>query len=512
MLEWSIISGSGDRGTVSWSKFTRIGATGKFRFAAAVVAVVLSSAPFIAIVPASATPPPGYGTGPSYCTQYAGGVATYSFDNVYACDGTTTGSTKFDAPGSGVYAWQCVELSARFLWAIYGIWAGPGAGINSGYQVVSVVHASHPSIGVGYPGPGSVPVAGDILSLGPYGGTGSSDGHTAVVIAANPTSGQFTIMSQNAPDGRAGLQTLQVDLSGSHDGKVDFFGTWTIASWLTLSSGTQTSVATSQMVSGALSRYAGPSGHISTTGPAPSGYTYESTFGSLLTTSEPGTVELYLCLMGTDYFTSSASNCEGQSVVRAEGWAYTSPPSGVPSMALYRCRVTSSGTHFDSPDLNCEGQSVDAGLLGYLVATSLSSPSVTSPTTTTITPSVTSTTESVSVTTTLSTPTVTTTSVVKLRVPKKLRVDAMVVHVSTKLTPHHHRVTLWVIGLPKSSAGMLQFSLSGRRLCKSSVSRGNARCSAILTLSRGTYVIVARFSGDKRYLPYTSRTRFVISL
>jgi len=261
-----------------------------------------------------------------------------------------------------------------------------------------------------------------------------------------------------------------------------------------------------------LSRYSGVNGHLSTTGPAPSGYSYESTLGSLLTTSEPGTSELYLCLLGTDYFTSTNSSCEGQTVVRAEGWAYSSAPPGIPAVPIYRCRVTSTGTHFDSPDPNCEGQTVDAGLLGYVVAISLPLQSATSSITTTTAPSATSTTESASVTTTLSTLAVTTTSVVKLRVPEKLRVDAMMVHVSTKSMPHDDRVTLWVSGLPKSSAGMLQFSLSGRRLCRSSVSRGNARCSADLRLSRGTYVIVARFSGDRRFLPYTSQTRFEISL
>ena len=177
---------------------------------------------------AAAIPPPGYGTGPGYCTGYAGGVTSgYSFDNVYACAGTTTGATTFDNPGAGVYAWQCVELSARFLWAIYGIWAGPGSGVQDGADLVNVVHANQPSIAVGTPGPGSVPVAGDVISLGPGGGSDPVNGHTAVVISANPGTGQFAVMSENAPEGHAGEQSLQVDLSGGHNGEVLFSGAWT---------------------------------------------------------------------------------------------------------------------------------------------------------------------------------------------------------------------------------------------------------------------------------------------
>jgi hypothetical protein len=189
---------------------------------------------------AAATPPSGYGTGPGYCTQYAGGVTSqFSIDNVYACDGTTTGSTTFDSPGGGVYAWQCVELSARYLWAIHGVWAGPGSGYSFGYQLVDNVHSRYPSIGVGSPGPGSVPVPGDVISLGPGGFTDPSAGHTAVVTASDTSTGAFTIMSENFPDGTAGSQNLQVDLAGGHNGEVTLAGkaSWTSARWLLLRSG-----------------------------------------------------------------------------------------------------------------------------------------------------------------------------------------------------------------------------------------------------------------------------------
>ena len=136
----------------------------------------------------AALPPKGYGTGTGYCTSYAGGVtSSYSFENVYACEGTTTGSTTFDQPGN-IYAWQCVELSARFLWAIDGIWAGPGSGVQDGAEPVSVVHAND-GTPVGSPGPGSVPAPGDVISLGPGGGSDPTFGHTAVVISADAATG-----------------------------------------------------------------------------------------------------------------------------------------------------------------------------------------------------------------------------------------------------------------------------------------------------------------------------------
>ena len=200
---------------------------------------------------AETLPPAGYGKGSGYCKSYPGGAkSSYSFQNIYACDGSTTGATTFDSPGAGIYAWQCVELSARYLWAVDGIWAGPGSGVLDGADLVSVVHASNPDIAVGTPGPGSVPVAGDVISLGPGGGSDVSSGHTAVVISSDLSTGQFEVMSENDPDGTAGEQPLQVDLTGGHDGEVLFSGAWTQASWLETAMpdapGNVTAVAVSQ--------------------------------------------------------------------------------------------------------------------------------------------------------------------------------------------------------------------------------------------------------------------------
>jgi hypothetical protein len=127
-----------------------------------------------------------------------------------------------------------VDLSARFLWSIYGIWAGPGTGVEDGADLVGVVHSEHPSIRMGFPAPGSVPVAGDIVSLGPGGAVDSRFGHTAIVIFDDQQLGKFVILGQNFPVGRAGEQTLFVDFHGRHNGRALINGVWTTASWLEL--------------------------------------------------------------------------------------------------------------------------------------------------------------------------------------------------------------------------------------------------------------------------------------
>lgn len=176
---------------------------------------------------------PGYGSGAGYCGQYGNYPSSYSFEGVYACATTfSSGATPFDSAGD--HSFQCVELSARFLWARYGIYEGPGSGVDSGADFVSVVHAQHPWIRWGFPAPGSVPVAGDIVSLGPGGAADPSFGHTAVVISDDQRRGSFVIMGQNFPAGRAGEQTAFVDFKGRHNGDALIYGVWTPASWLEL--------------------------------------------------------------------------------------------------------------------------------------------------------------------------------------------------------------------------------------------------------------------------------------
>ena len=177
--------------------------------------------------------PAAYGKGPGYCAAYGSRTSRYSFDGVYACaTSSSIGPTPFDADDRESF--QCVELSARFLWAIYGIWAGPGTGVQDGADLVSVVHRLDPRVRVGFPSPRSLPVAGDIVSLGPGGAVDRRFGHTAVVVSARERRGTFTIIGQNFPPGEAGKQTLMVDLRGRHNGRARLNGIWTTASWLEL--------------------------------------------------------------------------------------------------------------------------------------------------------------------------------------------------------------------------------------------------------------------------------------
>jgi hypothetical protein len=114
--------------------------------------------------------------------------------------------------------------------------------------------------------------------------------------------------------------------------------------------------------SAALTRYDSPAGHWVTTGPVTSGYSVEGTLGFLSEASVAGTTPLYGCGVGSGHFLSLNSSCEGQTVLRTEGWIYTSPPSGLASSPIYRCRDGSD--HFAATSSGCEGQ-VDEGLLGY---------------------------------------------------------------------------------------------------------------------------------------------------
>lgn len=204
----------------------------------------------LAMLPAlaSARPPAGYGAGAGYCAAHGNHTNGISFDNVYACATVySNGFLPFDEDESAPdQSFQCVELSARFLWAIYGIWAGPGSGVNPGAGLVSVVHSAHRSIPVGHPGPGSVPVAGDVASFGPGGAVDADVGHTAVVIWSNPTTGEFKIMSENWLNGDDGIEVVWVNLQGQHNGRVKFSGdpNWTTASWLELTKTPPTTTTT----------------------------------------------------------------------------------------------------------------------------------------------------------------------------------------------------------------------------------------------------------------------------
>ncbi|MEU3960335.1 hypothetical protein AB0F42_11000 [Streptomyces buecherae] len=56
----------------------------------------------------------------------------------------------------------------------------------------------------------------------------------------------------------------------------------------------------------------------------------------------------------------------GYAFVGRLGWAYSTPPAGVATLPLYRCLTRSDRQHFETNDVNCEGQ-IFVGPLGHTV-------------------------------------------------------------------------------------------------------------------------------------------------
>jgi phospholipase C len=118
---------------------------------------------------------------------------------------------------------------------------------------------------------------------------------------------------------------------------------------------------------GALNRYLNPATgtHVVTTGSVGAGLALEQTLGYLFDTVEPNGYTLYGCQTtgdANDQFLSQAANCDGQTVLRAEGNVYGSPPADLATQPLYRCFAP--GDHFVSADPACEGKTTQV-LLGY---------------------------------------------------------------------------------------------------------------------------------------------------
>ena len=174
-------------------------------------------------------------TGPGFCSAYGNHagpeiVVTGVKTNVYECGGDTkdpsatassysNGNTPFDynLGGNGPVhgSFQCVELSLRFEYVVYGkntLWIGgkghqlsPATGANVVHYLDTVFHV-HVAFGKGTvavpPTSAPAPTAGNILSLGPT-SSNEPSGHTAVIesVKGNFVSKNYTvtIVSQNAP-------------------------------------------------------------------------------------------------------------------------------------------------------------------------------------------------------------------------------------------------------------------------------------------------------------------------
>ncbi|HZT97151.1 MAG TPA: CHAP domain-containing protein [Chloroflexota bacterium] len=145
-------------------------------------------------VPSSSTVSPdlsgGEGSGPGWCAAYSGYQLGASFHDVYACGPPTGTADPFDTVG-----FQCVELSARFLWVGYGRYA---SNVPDGRDFVAVAH-SELGIPVAVPRFHSLPAPGDIVSL--WGDANSLPyGHTAVVTGVSVNSsgnGKIDVMEEN---------------------------------------------------------------------------------------------------------------------------------------------------------------------------------------------------------------------------------------------------------------------------------------------------------------------------
>jgi hypothetical protein len=182
--------------------------------------VVCQQSPY-ASVSAPNFPTKGCGTGPGYCQKYGGPGAypAYGYDNVWACSPSNTiDNTPFDVNDGNSF--QCVDLSARFLWAVDGQWAGQGVSYYGQNLVTDVYNEYFPDLSEGTTAAGNsvasqTPTPGDVISFGPGPAVAPEGvGHTAVVVASDPLNGTFTIMSENMTnddgDGTAGVQYLEI--------------------------------------------------------------------------------------------------------------------------------------------------------------------------------------------------------------------------------------------------------------------------------------------------------------
>ena len=316
--------------------------------------------------PASLTQ--GYGTGASYCANHGSstGSPVLSFEDVFACDTASTTNSIFDSYSS--YSFQCVELSSRYLWAHYSIWAGPGVdgGRLNGANLVSWVGRTY-GVPIGSPNSGRVPAVGDVISLGPGPArvTDVVNGHTGIVVASDASTGSFTIISENETGTGPGL-TQGVVRSGGPAGDILMFGRWTPASWLELGNTLVTAPTSAQTTSssqpyhvvlagqgpgGTVAEYSGPSSNYSEIGTLPmrsiihiscqiSGGAVRSTKVWDQLTNGNYVSDYYIDTPAVNGFTSGIPRCPSPPLV-------TSPSSATAKVALgdySACALLKNGT------------------------------------------------------------------------------------------------------------------------------------------------------------------------
>jgi hypothetical protein len=100
----------------------------------------------------------------------------------------------------------------------------------------------------------------------------------------------------------------------------------------------------------------------------PANFRTDTPLGIVSTGGMEGTTDLSVCRKGTDSFLSVQPDCEGAQFVQPAGLIWKTPPAGVPSTELLRCKMTTTGELFESLDPGCEGQLKDRPL-GYVRTT-----------------------------------------------------------------------------------------------------------------------------------------------
>jgi hypothetical protein len=94
----------------------------------------------------------------------------------------------------------------------------------------------------------------------------------------------------------------------------------------------------------------------------------------LESSAKPGTVPVYGCsrstTYGVDHFLSLRADCEGKTVLRTEGWAYTDKPGTGAYVRLYRCYWVPKEDHFITRHEDCEKAdgATREGPVGYAAA------------------------------------------------------------------------------------------------------------------------------------------------
>lgn len=121
--------------------------------------------------------------------------------------------------------------------------------------------------------------------------------------------------------------------------------------------------------------------HWTTTGTVSEGFIYQQTVGYLLASGGAGLHPINGCVLGGyDHFLSNTSTCEGQTVLRVEGFAYDSAPSYVQTAQMYRCfNGGSSGSddHFDATNPSCGPGFTAEGGQGYILTSDMTGQSTT---------------------------------------------------------------------------------------------------------------------------------------